>query len=270
MGFEELYVKNARIYQPVLEAGLAIAPSEAKGLARIFRKRGVSGSSKILDVCCGIGRHSVELAKLGYEVVGFDFSAYFLKTAERLAKRNNLSKHQLRFYHGDTKYLRKILTDRGEGSFDAIICMDGGFHRPTRQEERSLFVQMQKLGAKNCILGLDMYSTEFSESSFFRYYNRATLIQVFPKAELERHILMNYDRASRILSSHWRFYRKGKNDNLKHLVSIDFKNRLYTQRGLETMLRETGWNPKNAYASFASLRKFTPKSPNLSIVAIRQ
>src|SRR5271157_3213578 len=122
-----LYVQNARIYQPVLEAGLASAPSEARGLARIFThfnlRAKVGSKPRILDVSCGIGRHSIHLAKLGYEVVGFDFSPYFLRTARRLAKAEGLGEGSARFVEGDTKEIRRILEGRGEVDFDGIICM---------------------------------------------------------------------------------------------------------------------------------------------------
>ncbi|MGI0091257.1 MAG: hypothetical protein ACREBS_06070 [Nitrososphaerales archaeon] len=57
--FRALYVKNARIYQPVLEAGLPTAMAEVKGLAAIFQRYGISRSSRMLDASCGIGRHSI-------------------------------------------------------------------------------------------------------------------------------------------------------------------------------------------------------------------
>src|SRR3972149_9404880 len=42
--------------------------------------------AQIFDLCCGHGRHSVELAKRGYRVTGQDLSAYFLKIANDSAK----------------------------------------------------------------------------------------------------------------------------------------------------------------------------------------
>ncbi|MGF1487229.1 MAG: class I SAM-dependent methyltransferase [Prochloraceae cyanobacterium] len=45
---------------------------------------------KILDLGCGTGRHSIELAKRGYQVVGIDLSASLLKRAKQKALEQNL------------------------------------------------------------------------------------------------------------------------------------------------------------------------------------
>ena len=46
----------------------------------------VSGG-KVLDVCCGSGRHSIEFAKRGFDVTGFDLSEYLIGQANNM-KRN--------------------------------------------------------------------------------------------------------------------------------------------------------------------------------------
>ncbi|MEW6506111.1 MAG: class I SAM-dependent methyltransferase [Bacteroidota bacterium] len=47
-------------------------------------------NTKILDIGCGTGRHSIELAKRGYQVTGVDLSAAQLKRAKELADKSNL------------------------------------------------------------------------------------------------------------------------------------------------------------------------------------
>jgi len=42
---------------------------------------------KVLDVCCGAGRHSLELAKRGYDVTGIDLSEYLIETADKNLKQ---------------------------------------------------------------------------------------------------------------------------------------------------------------------------------------
>ena len=49
--------------------------------------------SKVLDICCGAGRHSIELAKRGFNVTGFDLSRYLITQAKinkNKLKRKNL------------------------------------------------------------------------------------------------------------------------------------------------------------------------------------
>jgi SAM-dependent methyltransferase len=46
---------------------------------------------RILDIGCGTGRHSIELAKRGYKVVGIDLSESSLKRAKEKALEQNLS-----------------------------------------------------------------------------------------------------------------------------------------------------------------------------------
>lgn len=63
-------------------------------------------NTRILDIGCGTGRHSIELAKRGYSVVGIDISESLLKRAKEKAAEENLQivflKHDARnlpFFH---------------------------------------------------------------------------------------------------------------------------------------------------------------------------
>jgi len=57
---------------------------------------------KILDIGCGTGRHSIELAKRGYAVVGIDLSESLLKRAKEKASEQNL---QIIFQKHDARNL---------------------------------------------------------------------------------------------------------------------------------------------------------------------
>jgi SAM-dependent methyltransferase len=74
---------------------------------------------KILDVGCGTGRHSIELAKRGYNVLGVDLSESMLNRAKEKALTENLS---VIFQQHDARNLPF------ENEFDlAIILCEGGF-----------------------------------------------------------------------------------------------------------------------------------------------
>jgi len=57
---------------------------------------------KILDLCCGHGRHSLELARRGYNVTGYDLSDVLLGYAREKAKKGNL---KVEFIEGDVRDL---------------------------------------------------------------------------------------------------------------------------------------------------------------------
>jgi SAM-dependent methyltransferase len=94
--------------------------------------------SRILDVCCGIGRHTLELSKLGYRATGVDFSEKYLAVARSRARRRGI---KATFEQQDLRRLPY------EARFDAAICMWTSFgyfeneaddHRALRSVHRAL------------------------------------------------------------------------------------------------------------------------------------
>ncbi|WP_429843260.1 class I SAM-dependent methyltransferase [Brevibacillus sp. FIR094] len=51
-------------------------------IANLLERLPVKDTGRVLDLCCGSGRHSRALARRGYEVVGVDLSAVLLQLAE--------------------------------------------------------------------------------------------------------------------------------------------------------------------------------------------
>jgi SAM-dependent methyltransferase len=58
--------------------------------------------ARILDLCCGVGRHTLDLAARGYEVVGLDLSRAML---ERSVQESRARKLAVDFVHGDVRSL---------------------------------------------------------------------------------------------------------------------------------------------------------------------
>ncbi len=76
-------------------------------------------SQKILDIGCGTGRHSIELTKRGYDVLGIDLSDNMLERARVKAKAADL---KIEFQMHDARNLPF------ENEFDlAIMLCEGGF-----------------------------------------------------------------------------------------------------------------------------------------------
>lgn len=76
-------------------------------LDNLFKKNKVKS---VLDCGCGTGTHAVLLAKKGYNITAFDFSAEQIKLAKKKAKENNV---KIKFHIGDIRNFNF-------GKFDAV------------------------------------------------------------------------------------------------------------------------------------------------------
>ena len=74
--------------------------------------------NKILDLFCGAGRHSLELARRGYLVTGVELNPDYLEIAKQLSKGTS---NPSSFIHGD---VRKVDFNKG---YDAAIIMFQSF-----------------------------------------------------------------------------------------------------------------------------------------------
>ena len=94
--FEDLY--NRQIFFDLyVEEDIRKAPKEVNGVVKIL---GLKPGQSILDVCCGYGRHSIELARRGYRVTGIDLSPKQIAVARRRAKEEDLT---INFLIGDAR-----------------------------------------------------------------------------------------------------------------------------------------------------------------------
>ena len=75
-----------RIFGPWMfdRTRLERAPEDVGDLVRLTA---VPDKARVLDLCCGIGRHSVELAKRGYTVTAVDRTKSYLQAAQERAER---------------------------------------------------------------------------------------------------------------------------------------------------------------------------------------
>jgi SAM-dependent methyltransferase len=79
---------------------------------------GVRPGSRVLDLCCGIGRHSVQFAKRGFEVTGVDKTRRYLAEARRSARGFNVP---VRFVLDDMLHYRK------DNFYDLVISYFSSF-----------------------------------------------------------------------------------------------------------------------------------------------
>lgn len=75
---------------------------------------GLETGDRVLDVACGIGRHSVALAEQGLSVTGIDFNRHALDIAEQSAAAKGAT--DVRFVEADMRAIDF------HGTFDAAFC----------------------------------------------------------------------------------------------------------------------------------------------------
>ncbi|HJY48577.1 MAG TPA: class I SAM-dependent methyltransferase, partial [Stellaceae bacterium] len=93
-----------------------------------IRSVGLERNDRILDLCCGQGRHSLELASRGFpNVTGLDRSRYLIRLARKRAKQRNL---QVSFHEGDARRFRL-----GDGDFHCVCILGNSFGYFERPED---------------------------------------------------------------------------------------------------------------------------------------
>lgn len=97
-----------------------------KEIAFIIKVLKLKPKMKILDLACGWGRHAIEFAKKGFDVVGQDINSYFLKEAAKEAKRVGV---KIKWTKSD---MRKI-PFRNE--FDAVLNLFTSFGYFEKEED---------------------------------------------------------------------------------------------------------------------------------------
>jgi D-alanine-D-alanine ligase len=95
--------------------------------------------SAILDLCCGQGRHCLELARRGFKnVMGVDRSRYLIRLAKKRAQNESLS---VMFKEGDARNPRLA-----ENSIDCVCIMGNSFgYFSDKQDDEKVLASVAKL-----------------------------------------------------------------------------------------------------------------------------
>ncbi len=89
--------------------------STRKDVAFLARQFPLPRYRRVLDLCCGQGRHALPLAARGYDVTGLDRDEVAIATARRAAAASG---HALTYVTGDMREIGRL-----PGSFDGAINM---------------------------------------------------------------------------------------------------------------------------------------------------
>ena len=126
----------------------------------LVRSAGLQRNDRLLDLCCGQGRHSLELARRGFQyVTGLDRSRYLIRLARKRARQRNL---QVSFHEGDARRFRL-----GDGEFHCVCILGnsfGYFDRP--EDDLAVLEAVKRALASGGVLVMDLMDGEWMRSHF--------------------------------------------------------------------------------------------------------
>ena len=97
---------------------------------------GLTPGARVLDLCCGHGRHSIELARRGFDVTGQDLSEIFLRRARHDSAEAGA---KVRWVRSD---MREIPF---EAEFDVVVNLFTAFgYLESEAEDQRVFAQVRK------------------------------------------------------------------------------------------------------------------------------
>jgi len=132
----------------------------ARDVDLLIRAAGLEPNDRILDLCCGQGRHCLELARRGFkQITGFDRSRYLVRLARKRAKTEGLS---VSFHEGDARRFRFP-----EESFHCVALLGNSFGYFDREEDDlAVLLGAQRVLRTGGILAMDLADGEWLRSNF--------------------------------------------------------------------------------------------------------
>lgn len=181
---------------------------------------GIKTEDHILDLCCGTGRHSLELARRGFEVVGVDRMARFIEKASHNAENANLG---INFVVGDMREYRE------PNRFDVVINLFGSFGyfeepKDDRQVVNNMYASLRP-GGRFLIEtnGREIAAREFQERDWSERGGKLVLV--------ERKPIENWSR----IQTRWIVIDGSR--RIEHIVSV----RSYSSVQLASLLSDCGF-----------------------------
>jgi cyclopropane fatty-acyl-phospholipid synthase-like methyltransferase len=229
------------VWKKTIPAGLTEA--EVDFLQEIAR---LNENSQVLDIMCGYGRHSLELARRGVSVTAIDNLAEYIDEIKDTAKRENLVVNTI---HGDV--LNASLTE----FYDLAVCMGNSFAFFNKEQAIHILKNIsQHLKPEGvCVI----HSEAIAEIAIKQFRERDWFYVDTYKCIFEFNYLFS---PSRIEFEQTIISADGVAERLR---GVDF---IYTLDDMEEMFREAGLRTKQLFST-PRKRTFSIGDSRIYIVA---
>ncbi len=191
----------------------------------IMSAAAIQPHSTILDLCCGQGRHCIELARRGFKNVnGVDRSRYLIRLAKKRAQNEGL---QVIFKEGDARNPRLP-----ENTFDCVAIMGNSFgYFSNKKDDEKVLTMVGKILRPTGQIVLDITDGAYMAEHFDR--RSWEWIDEHHFVCRERSISQDGDRLiSREVIVH---------DESGVIADQFYAERLYTRDGISQLLEKSGF-----------------------------
>jgi SAM-dependent methyltransferase len=203
---------------------LEAATQEVEALISML---GIHPPATLLDLCCGVGRHSLELARKGYRVTGVDRTAAYLKTGRHRAGIEGLD---VEWIQAD---MRQFVRPK---AFDAAINLFtsfGYFEDPAedRQVVSNLYRSLKAGGALVMeLMGKEVLARIFLPRDWVEQPDGTLFLQ-------ERRVIRDWTW----IENRWILIKDGQRRE------FEVGHRLYDGLGLKGLLQDAGFSSVDLY-----------------------
>lgn len=152
---EELFRgEQAKAYLVNLENAIDRASNEVDTFLSLLETEHDVTPTTALDIGCGIGRHSIELAEQGVSVSGIDISPEYLDRARERAKEREVEQN-VEFHRHDMRELEAF-----QGEYELTMCYYNTFGYYDDETNRSILRAMKERTAEDGALLLQALNRE--------------------------------------------------------------------------------------------------------------
>lgn len=252
---EDLFLTHGDLFLKLHERGLEHSEAQAKAVAALLQKHGLPDGGSVLDAPCGIGRHAIHLARMGYRVAGIDLSPMYIERAKHL--RENLGlRERLELTVGDVRTVGEAFRGR---TFDAAMSMWQSLGYWEDEDDVSILRQFHGLTTEKGLLVVDVLNRD----NLVKHMTGFGLTRHDDGTEQHEMRRLNFETSR--LELVWDFYDRQGND-LKHKSTAKVRFRVYSLHELRDLLLAAGWSPIEEFGSFA-MDAVSPERKRLIAVA---
>jgi ubiquinone/menaquinone biosynthesis C-methylase UbiE len=135
----------------------------AREVQAMMNHLNVPKGARVLDLCCGMGRHALMLADLGYQVDALDLSETLLTKARELDQRQRIQWHE-----GDMRQL-----PFAPQQFDAVVNFFTSFgYFADDQQNRQVLLEIERVLKPGGVFLIDFFNAEVVTRDLVPYSER--------------------------------------------------------------------------------------------------